>query len=329
MLKSPYNTSLPKDAPVKNIKFTLTGNMNRYVWSMDNRVLSETDKIPVKKGEILRITIYNNSMMRHPMHLHGFDFRVLNGKGEHSPLKNIIDIMPMETDTLEFAANTEGDWFFHCHILYHMMSGMNRVFAVGDYQNPNLPDKAKAYRTLQRESNMPHFMAQNDFATNGNDGTAMLQNTRWNLSSEWRLGYNDMHGYEVETHLGRYLGRMQWFMPFIGFDWRYRRLGIDEHEKNLFGQRNEKDTRRQFSLGFIYTLPMLVNFQAEVYHDGIVRLQMMREDIPISKRLRGGFMVNTDFEYMGELSYIINKNIGIRTHYDSDMGWGVGLSLTY
>ncbi|MCH5688788.1 hypothetical protein LWM68_33750 [Niabella sp. W65] len=144
-------------------------------------------------------------------------------------------------------------------------------------------------------------MAQNDFATNGNDGTAMLQNTRWNLSSEWRLGYNDMHGYEVETHLGRYLGRMQWFMPFIGFDWRYRRLGIDEHEKNLFGQRNEKDTRRQFSLGFIYTLPMLVNFQAEVYHDGIVRLQMMREDIPISKRLRGGFMVNTDFEYMGNL----------------------------
>jgi len=157
----------------------------------------------------------------------------------------------------------------------------------------------------------------------------MLQNTRWNLSSEWRLGYNDMHGYELDTHLGRYLGRMQWSMPFIGFDWRYRRLGIDEHEKNLFGQRNEKDTRRQFSLGFIYTLPMLVNFQAEVYHDGIVRLQMMREDIPISKRLRGGFMVNTDFEYMGELSYIINKNIGIRTHYDSDMGWGVGLSLTY
>jgi FtsP/CotA-like multicopper oxidase with cupredoxin domain len=69
-------------------------------------------------------------MMRHPMHLHGFDFRVLNGKGENAPMKNIIDIMPMETDTIEFAANEEGDWFFHCHILYHMMSGMNRVFAV-------------------------------------------------------------------------------------------------------------------------------------------------------------------------------------------------------
>lgn len=329
MLQSPYDTTLPKDAPVKELKFTLTGNMNRYVWSMDNKVLSEADKIPVKKGEILRITIYNNSMMRHPMHLHGFDFRVINGKGERSPLKNVLDVMPMETDTIEFLANEEGDWFFHCHILYHMMSGMDRVFAVGDYKNPLLADKEKSYMALQMESNMPHFMAQNDFATNGNDGQAMVQNARWSLGTEWRLGYNNMHGYEVETHLGRYIGKMQWFMPFIGFDYRYRKMGIDEHETNLFGQKNEKDTRRAVSLGFMYTLPMLVNFQAEVYHDGIVRLQLMREDIPISKRLRGGFMVNTDREYMAELSYIINKNVNIRTHYDSDMGFGAGITLSY
>ncbi len=329
MLKSPHNTALTEDAPVKELKFTLTGNMNRYVWSMDNKILSETDKIPVKKGEILRITIYNNSMMRHPMHLHGFDFRVINDLGENAPLKNVMDIMPMETNIIEFLANEEGDWFFHCHILYHMMAGMNRVFAIGDYQNPYLPDKAKAYNALQMESNMLHFMAQNDFATNGNDGEAMLQNARWSLGTEWRLGYNAMHGYEVETHLGRFIGKMQWFMPFVGFDWRYRKMGMDEHETNLFGQKNEKDTRRAVSLGFMYTLPMLVNFQAEVYHDGIVRLSLMREDIPISKRLRGGFMVNTDLEYMGNLRYIITKNIGIRAHYDSDMGLGAGLLLSY
>ncbi|HCA07369.1 multicopper oxidase domain-containing protein [Chryseobacterium sp.] len=329
MLKSPHNTTLPKDAPVRELKFTLTGNMNRYVWSMNNKVLTETDKIPVKKGEILRITIHNNSMMRHPMHLHGFDFRVINGKGERSPLKNVLDVMPMETDTIEFLANEEGDWFFHCHILYHMMAGMNRVFAVGDYKNPGLPDKEKAYKALQMESNMPHFMAQNDFATNGNDGQVMLQNSRWSLGTEWRLGYNSMHGYEMETHLGRYIGKMQWFMPFIGFDWRYRKMGIDPRETNLFGQTNEKDFRKAVSLGFMYTLPMLVTFQAEVYHDGIVRLQLMRKDIPISRRIRGGFMVNTDMEYMAELRYVINKNIDFRTHYDSDMGFGVGFSLNY
>ncbi len=329
MLKAPNVTSLPSDATIREMRFELTGNMNRYVWSMDNKVFSEVDKILVKKGEVLRITLYNNSMMRHPMHLHGFDFRVINENGTHSPLKNVLDIMPMETNVIEFAANTDGDWFFHCHILYHMMSGMNRVFSVGDYANPLLPNKEKSYKMLQHESNMKHIMLESDFATNGIDGEAMIQNTRWALSTEWRIGYNSMHGYEVETHLGRYIGKMQWLMPFIGFDYRYRKMGIDEQEKNIFNQGNEKDSRRAFSLGFIYTLPLLVNFQAEVYHDGIVRLGLMREDIPISKRIRAGFMVNTDKEYMGELKYIVNRNIGIRTHYDSDMGFGVGLSLNY
>lgn len=209
----------------KELRFELTGIMNRYVWSIDNKVLSETDKIPVEKGEILRITLFNNSMMRHPMHLHGYDFRLLNDHGEYSPL-------------------------------------------------------------------------------------------------------NEKHGYEVETHLGRYIGKMQWLMPFVGFDWRYRKMG-EEQEKNLFGQVNNKDERSAVSLGVLYTLPMLVNFQAEAYHDGIVRLSLMREDIPISKRFRAGFMVNTDSEYLVGLNYIIGKNFGIRTHYDSDMGFGVGLTLNY
>lgn len=329
MLKSPHLTTLPEDAPIKELHFTLTGNMNRYVWSMDNKILSETDKIPVKKGEILRITIYNNSMMRHPMHLHGFDFRILNQHNDHAPLKNVIDIMPMETDTIEFAANTEGDWFFHCHILYHMMAGMGRVFAVDDYQNPYLPDKKKAYRRLQRGHNMPHFTAQNDFATNSIDGEAKLMNARYSLSTEWRLGYNDKDGYEVETHLGRYIGKTQWLMPFVGFDWQYRKTETDNQEKNLFGQVNKKDNRAAVSLGFIYTLPMLIDARAEVYHDGMVRLSLTRGDIPVSPRLRAGFMVNTDLEYMADLRYILTRHLGIRTHYDSDMGFGIGLILNY
>lgn len=330
MLKSPTKTTLPKDAPIRELKFELTGNMNRYVWSMDNKVLSESDKILIKKGEIVRITLYNNSMMRHPMHLHGHDFRVINGKGDYAPLKNVLDIMPMETNTIEFEANIEGDWFFHCHILYHMMAGMNRVFSYTDQEpNPLLPNKKWAYKKLQQESNQFHFMAQNDFATNGNDGEMMLQNTRWSIGTEWRLGYNDKHGYETETHIGRYIGRNQWLMPFIGFDWRYRKFGHDEVESNLFGQKSTKDNRTQFSLGIAYTLPLLVIFQTEIYHDGNVRIQLMREDIPLSKRFRGSFMINTDKEYMFGLNYIIGKNFGVRTHYDSDMGLGVGLSLNY
>ena len=330
MLKSPTKTTLPKDAPVKELRFELSGNMNRYVWSLDNKVVSETDKILIKKGENVRIILHNGSMMRHPMHLHGHDFRVINGQEEYAPLKNVIDIMPMETDTLEFNANVDGDWFFHCHILYHMMAGMGRVFTYENQApNPLIPNPKLAQRKLFADDRQFHLMGESDFATNGIDGEAMLGNTRWSIGSEWRLGYNDHHGYEMETHIGRYIGKMQWLMPFIGFDWRYRKMGIDEHEKNLFNQTDTKDKRAVFSAGVNYTLPMLIVAQAEVFTDGNLRFQLERKDIPLSKRLRMGLMWNTDFEYMADLRYIFTRNLSLRTHYDSDMGIGAGITLNY
>lgn len=330
MLKSPTKTTLPKDAPVKELRFELSGNMNRYVWSLDNKVVSETDKILIKKGENVRIVLFNGSMMRHPMHLHGHDFRVLNGKEEFAPLKNIIDIMPMETDTIEFNANVKGDWFFHCHILYHMMAGMGRVFSYENQEpNPLIPNPKLAQRKLFADDRAFHVMAENDFATNGNDGMLMIQNTRWSIGTEWRLGYTNHHGYETETHIGRYIGKMQWLMPFIGFDWRYRKMEMGEMEENLFGQTNTKDNRAVFSAGVEYTLPMLIKAQAEVFTDGNFRLQFERMDIPVSKRLRMNLMWNTDKEYMAGLRYIVKRNFGITTHYDSDMGLGFGLSMNY
>jgi CopA family copper-resistance protein len=330
MLKSPFKTNLLKEAPIKELKFELTGNMNRYVWSLDNKVVSETDKILIKKGENVRITIDNGSMMRHPMHLHGHDFRILNGQGDYAPLKNIIDIMPMETDVLEFNANVEGDWFFHCHILYHMMAGMGRVLSYENQTaNPLIPNPKLAQRKLFAEDRKFHFMAENDFATNGNDGMVMFSNTRWSIGTDWRLGYHDRHGYETETHIGRYIGKMQWLMPFVGFDWRYRKMNIGETEKNIFGQESTKDERSVFSAGLEYTMPMLIKARAEVFTDGNFRLQFVRMDIPVSKRIRMDLMWNTDKEYMAGLRYIIKRNFSIRTHYDSDMGLGLGASLNY
>ncbi|MFN4027203.1 MAG: multicopper oxidase domain-containing protein [Flavobacterium sp.] len=331
MLKSPTSTALSKDAPIRELKFELTGNMNRYVWSLDNKVVSESDKILIKKGEILRIVLHNNSMMRHPMHLHGHDFRVINGNGDYAPMKNIMDIMPMETNTIEFAASEDGgDWFFHCHILYHMMSGMGRVFSYENSPpNPEIPNPKLAQRKLFADDRKFHFMAENDFATNGNDGMAMFSNTRWSIGTEWRLGYNDHHGYETETHIGRYIGKMQWLMPFIGFDWRYRKMDEGDMERNIFGQSNTKDKRAVLSAGIEYTLPMLIKAQAEVFTDGNFRFQLERTDIPVSKRIRMDLMWNTDKEYMAGLRYIFTRNLSARTHYDSDMGFGVGLNLNY
>lgn len=330
MLKSPVKTNLPKNAPVKELRFELSGNMNRYVWSLNNKVVSESDRILIRKGENVRMVLYNGSMMRHPMHLHGHDFRVINGNGDYAPLKNVIDIMPMETDTLEFAATESGDWFFHCHILYHMMAGMGRIFHYENSpKNPEIPNPALAKRKLFADDRQFHLMAESGFETNGIDGEAMYSNTRWSIGSEWRLGYHDEHGYETETHIGRYIGKMQWLMPFVGFDWRYRKSGIDHQEKNLFGQSNTKDNRAVLSIGVNYTLPMLIIGQAEVFTDGNIRFQLERKDIPISKRLRMNIMWNTDKEYMAGFRYIVNKNAGFSTHFDSDMGFGAGFTLNY
>lgn len=334
MLKAPQKTTLP-DGPIKELRFELTGNMNRYVWTMDNKTVSETDKILIKKGEIVRITLYNNSMMRHPMHLHGHDFRLLNGQGDYAPLKNIIDIMPMETDVIEFEANQEGDWFFHCHILYHMMSGMGRIFHYENSKpNPEIPDPKQALKELYRDDRMFHPMATIGIESNGSDGEAMLANTRWKLSTLWHLGYHDMHGYESETMLGRYLGKMQWWFPYIGFDVHYKMPGGPENifgdeSETWFGQTSKKNDRKAAVAGVQYILPMLFVADMRVDSDGRFRFQFGREDIPITSRLRFNLMLNTDKEYMAGFRYIVTKYISASTHYDSDMGWGAGLTFTY
>jgi CopA family copper-resistance protein len=328
MLRSPEETTLP-NGPWKELKFDLTGNMNRYVWSLDDKVVSESDRILIKKGENIRIILFNNSMMRHPIHLHGHDFRVLNGQGAYAPMKNIIDIMPMERDTIEFAANEPGgDWFFHCHILYHMMSGMGRVFSYENSPpNPEITDKEVARRGLNSDDEEFHPMGKIGIESNGSDGEFMYAQTRWKVSTLWHLGYHDEHGYESETMIGRYLGRMQWWYPYVGFDYHYKR--VEDQEKNVLGQVSNKNDRKAFVAGIEYTLPMLVIADSRIDTDGKFRIQLSREDVSITSRLRLGFMWNTDREYMVGLRYVVGKYFSLSTHYDSDMGGGIGMTLNY
>lgn len=328
MLRSPVKTTMPY-VPTKVLHFTLEGNMNRYVWSINNKTLGEWGKILIKQGEKVRIVLTNNSMMRHPMHLHGHDFRVLGAQGEYAPFKNTIDIMPMETDTLEFAANKDGDWFFHCHILYHMMAGMGNVLS---YQNsppnPQLPDKEEAFRKFKRSEQMIHPSATIGLESNGSDATFMVSGNRYELQGLWHLGLTPEHGREVEVNYGRYLGKMQWLFPYVGFDYHYAKVG-DEIEQNAFGQISNKSDRKTFVVGVQYTLPMLVVADVRVDGDGKFRFQLGREDIPLTRRLRGNFMWNTDKEYAIGLRYVVSKWLALSSHYDSDMGLGAGIAIIY
>ncbi|KAA9340128.1 multicopper oxidase domain-containing protein [Adhaeribacter soli] len=328
MLRATEKTTL-KPGPEKLLRFELTGNMNRYVWTIDNKTVSETDKILIKKGENVKIIMYNNSMMRHPMHLHGHDFRVLNGQGEYAPLKNVVDIMPMETDTLEFAASESGDWFFHCHILYHMMTGMGRVFSYENSpHNPELHDPKMNWRMLNMDERMITKSGQIGIETNGSDGEFSLSTTRWQAITEWRVGFKKEYGIESETYFGRYFGKMQWLFPFIGFDYHHNSVE-NEAEETLLGQTSNQNNRKAFVAGVQYMLPMLVQAEARVDSKGKFRLQLRREDIPLTSRLRLNLMANTDKEYMAGLRYIVTKYFSLSTHYDSDMKYGAGVTITY
>ncbi len=346
MLKATEKTLLPYDN-TRTLHFELTGNMNRFVWSIDNKTVSEADKILIRKGENIRLILYNNTMMRHPMHLHGHDFRVLNGQGAYAPLKNVLDIMPMETDTIEFApAESDGDWFFHCHLLYHMMSGMGRIFSYENSPpNPEIPNPNLAQRKLFADDRRFHFMAKIGVEFNGSDGEAMFSNTRIKIEEMWHLGYHPEHGFESETTIGRYFGKMQWWYGFIGFDYHYKREGMAQKNffdimhsprnmfgnetKTLLGQTSDKNNRHTLTIGVQYTLPMLIIAEARIDLNGKFRLQLSREDIPLTPRLRMSWMLNTDKEYMLGFRYIVNKYLSVSTHYDSDMGFGMGVTGTY
>ncbi len=328
MLKSPVKTSLP-DVPIRTLTFELTGNMNRYVWTVNNKTISETDKILIRKGETIRIILINKSMMRHPMHLHGHFFRILNGQGEYSPLKNVIDIMPMEVDTIEFNAMEEyGDWYFHCHILYHMMSGMGRIFSYENSPpNPQIPNPDEALKEVYHDDRRFYEGARIGLESNGSEGEIMTANTRWSFQTEWHIGLNSTSGYESESHIGRFLDRNQFLTAYAGWDWRYRKH--DSDEKNIFGQKDTKNKRGVVCVGLQYTLPWFIVADARIDHSGNIRFQISRDDIPLTSRLRMWGMYNSDFEYRTGLRYILTKYISVSTHYESDMGFGAGLTITY
>ena len=115
--------------PTREIEFHLTGNMERWTWGFDGKRFSEAGPIPVKLNERVRFVLINDTMMEHPIHLHGFLFQVENGK-PNPPLKHTINVKPGEKMSFVFTADTPGHWAFHCHLLYHMEMGMFRTVVV-------------------------------------------------------------------------------------------------------------------------------------------------------------------------------------------------------
>ena len=317
ILRSQKQTTLKKERPVREIKLTLTGNMIRYVWSFNYKTLSQSDIIPIRKGENVRMVLVNNTMMEHPLHLHGHFFRLVNAQGEYSPLKHTFDIPPMETVTIEFEADQEKAWIFHCHILYHMMAGMSRVLS---YENSatNTQVTAKDQQKALNGDKVTYFWAQTKIANNGVFGFVNLSGNKSILGSTYRVSYKNQ--YELQPDYQRFLDKRQFLSAFIGADIR-NTFQVVEDGKSI--------DRKVGVIGVRYLLPMFLLTELRLDHRGEVRFQLSRNDIPITRRLRLSLTANTDREFNADFDYNIAKRFYIHAAYDSDYKLGGGLTILW
>jgi FtsP/CotA-like multicopper oxidase with cupredoxin domain len=309
-LKALRSTALAPERPVREIRLTLDGDMERYVWLINNKALSESDAIRIRAGEVVRFIMINRTMMHHPMHLHGHYFRVINGQGDRAPLKHTVDVAPMSTTVIEFDANEVGDWFFHCHLLYHMKSGMARVVS---YENFTLNPQVAALRPeLYRDS--WYAWGQAEILSNMTEGFVTDANTRNNLSAEWEVGWGHVEETEWEVLLtwDRYINRF--FTVFAGAD-----IGdaIEDH---------------RVVAGLRYLLPFMLETRAFIGSDGDARATFSRK-FELMPRLSVDGLVQYDtdsyWEYIGGLSYTLSKDVSLRAQWHSDYRWGGGLQIRF
>jgi len=233
------STAFPKSIPTQDFKLVLDGDMERYVWHINGKAIFEDRLITIREGEVIRFTFQNNTMMHHPMHLHGHFFRVLNNSGDLSPLKHTVDVPPHGTRVIEFLANEPGQWMLHCHNLYHMKTGMGRVIRYNtlkmtpeeehlDHHDHHLHDHLYWDAKLEAATNhgRAFFRLSKTWDTLELDAETREHNKKWSVEGD--LLYR------------------RWINNFLNFAGGGTSFG--EHQRGI--------------LGVSYVLPMLVEMDA-------------------------------------------------------------------
>ena len=330
-LKSPKKTNYDKNVPVKEILLNLTGNMSRYIWSMNGVPLSEADKIKISNKEVTRITFNNLTMMHHPMHLHGHFFRVINESGDYSPLKHTVNVPPMQKITIEFYGNDgdeAGDWFFHCHILYHLMGGMARVVS---YDTPrDIRMKGYPASIAVAETDRWYSWGLIDAASHNTAINFTASNLRNQLNVSFEYGWNK--NLEGEITYERYLH--DYFRIFGGVNIE------NENEDSL----NKFKTTAV--VGVRYLTPYLFSLDARIDSDLRPRIGLGRSIMIFPKlSVFGYYEYQMDLGYVNKLptnkdylsetvwnagaEYMFSRNFSLMASYDNRYGAGGGLSIRF
>lgn len=326
--------------PWRNITLHLTGQMNGYVWSFDNKTFSEARPIDIRQNDNVRMTFVNDSMMDHPIHIHGFFARVRNDGGNLGPQMNVIMVPVGKTVIVEFNADTPGDWMMHCHIAYHMEAGMARILHVAPekaperneiivlHEDPFPLDEGGQHNSARTSAHKPgaHGMDKKPLLS-GNaalyTGSASIDFTYGNHQD--RIQFESKAGFARQRAEITYERRLTpHFGIFAGAEFEREqqrgRHGFDNSVNGLFG--------------FRYTLPLMIEMEAAVRTDGGGKVKLGTGDIHLTERVYLNLAVKAEkkpgegikiFE-MPEIGYRINQDFscGIRRDMEAGMQIGVG-----
>ncbi|MGE3973727.1 MAG: multicopper oxidase family protein [Bdellovibrionales bacterium] len=249
-IRAQEKTLFPAKIPRYDVKLVLGGDMERYVWHINGKAIHEDRTIAINEGDVVRFTFENETMMHHPMHLHGHFFRVLNQYDDYSPLKHTVDVPPHGKRTIEFLANEPGEWMLHCHNLYHMKTGMARVIQYSSF-------KPKAEITHHQKHD-PHlhdhvyFDGSAKAATNLGEAKLRLSQTWHNFEARIEARKDDHWETEGDLLYRRWFG--QYFNVIAG--------GTSRHHE------------QRGMLGAGYLLPMLIETQILIDHKGKLRVDL-------------------------------------------------------
>jgi FtsP/CotA-like multicopper oxidase with cupredoxin domain len=294
-LKSPQSTEFPPGKQVYELKLVLNGDMSRYIWFLNGKTIHQDRTISIREQDIVRFIFENQTMMHHPMHLHGHFFRVLNDAGERSPLKHTVDVPPHGTRTIEFYANEPGEWMLHCHNLYHLKTGMARVVKYESYQ------PSSELQHLQKHDPHHHdhfyFMGFLEAATNHAQG-------HFHLSQTW---------HELEL---RFETRRDWSWNGEG-DLFYRRWF--NRYLSVVGGGTGVDGQFRAVLGVSYLLPMLIHADLFIDHRGEFRLD-------IEKRFQWTKYLFTDVDVT--LRQKLESEFEVSLMFSPSWSWAAGLKYT-
>lgn len=300
-------TTLPKDAKVHDVKLVLGGDMERYVWHLNGKTIQQDRLLMINKGEVVRFTFQNDTMMHHPMHFHGHFFRVITDKGERSPLKHTVDVPPHMSRTIEFYSNEPGQWMLHCHNLYHMKTGMARVVRYNDYKltpemekhdkhDPHLHEHIYNHTVLEAASN--HAKAQFRLIRTWDEldlevESADTEGKNFSFDQPW------------ETE-GTLVYR-RWFSNFFNV-----MGGADYYHEEFFG-----------IIGVGYTLPLLIETSVFVNHEGKFKLG-------VEKRFQWTKTIfsEADFTWRPDWGGERDSEFEVSLMYGPSWYWAAGLMAT-